>query len=306
MGGGIGRLEMYKTTNILALVGGGKNPKYPLNKIIIWDDNKRKVVGEIRLNSMVLNVKLKMDRIIGVCEKKIYIFNFITFGIMNIFDSYENTNGIVGFSSGDMISILAFPFENKGIIKLVNFNSTSQLPIITAHESKIACLSISKNGQLLASASDKGTLIRVFNVFKGDLVVELRRGSTSAEIRYISFDEDNKYVGCASGVGTIHIFSLKNNSKEDDSSEINEEEPKNQKRILGRFSFLNKLNSSINSERSFAKFRVNEQNNIFTFFGVNKIFVLTSDGKYYIATFDPKKPGDCDKKKEMNIFDTNK
>ena len=64
---------MLKTTNILALVGGGKKPKFPLNKIIIWDDNKIKVIGELRFNSIVLNVKIKMDRIIGVCEKYIYM-----------------------------------------------------------------------------------------------------------------------------------------------------------------------------------------------------------------------------------------
>ena len=64
---------MIKTTNILALVGGGKNPKFPLNHIIIWDDSKIRVIREIRLNSIVLNVKLKMELIIGVCEKK-YIY----------------------------------------------------------------------------------------------------------------------------------------------------------------------------------------------------------------------------------------
>ena len=64
---------MIKTTNILALVGGGKKPKFPLNKIIIWDDNIMRIIRELRFNSIVLNVKLKMDRIFAVCEKKIFI-----------------------------------------------------------------------------------------------------------------------------------------------------------------------------------------------------------------------------------------
>lgn len=301
---------MIKTTNILALVGGGKNPKFPLNKIIIWDDNIMRIIRELRFNSIVLNVKLKMDRIFAVCEKKLYIFNINTLGIIDMFNTFENTNGIFALSSGDLVSVLAFPFENKGIVKVINFNSTGQLPSITAHESKIACLSINQIGTLLATASDKGTLIRVFNIADGKLLTELRRGSKSAEINCIVFDEQNKYVGCSSDNGTIHIFSIVSamkNFNEDYYSDSFEEEPKNKKSFLNKINLFNRLNSSyINSEWSFAKFRINEHKSIFTFLGFNKICVLTSDGKYYLASFDPKKPGECEKKYEKCIYNSNK
>jgi WD40 repeat protein len=301
---------MIKTTNIVVLVGGGKNPRFPLNQIIIWDDSKKRILRIIRLNSTVLNIKAKMDRIIGVTDKKIYIFNIHTLRILDMYNTFENTNGIIGFSSGDFASVLAFPFESKGKVKVINSNSTSQLPVIQAHESKIACLSVSQNGSLLATASDKGTLIRVYNVVGGKLLTEVRRGSTSAEIRCIVFDEFNKYVGCASGMGTIHIFSIVSvmkNLSENYYSENIKEEPKNRKSFLKKFNFFDKINSSyLNSEWSFAKFRINEHKSIFTFLDDNKICVLTSDGKYYIASFDPKKEGECIKLKEKYIYDINK
>ena len=50
---------MLHRTNILALVGGGNNPKFSLNKVIIWDDLQGKVISELRSTTNVTKVKFK-------------------------------------------------------------------------------------------------------------------------------------------------------------------------------------------------------------------------------------------------------
>ena len=86
---------MLDKTNIIALVGGGKNPKYALNKVIIWDENLEKEICELRFNTNVKNVKLINERIIVVCQNKIHIFNLRNFEFIKSIETADNENGVI-------------------------------------------------------------------------------------------------------------------------------------------------------------------------------------------------------------------
>ena len=108
---------------------------------------------------------------------------------------------------------------------------------VSAHQSEVACLALSRTGRLLATASRKGTLIRVFstvdpshhqnqpNFFISNSssssssiplspakVAEYRRGLDTVTLYGLLFSPDSEYLLAWSDKGTVHLFALPNSS----------------------------------------------------------------------------------------------
>lgn len=59
----------------------------------------------------------------------------------------------------------------------------SNAPIwIAAHKSELGCIALNQQGSRVATASQKGTLIRVWDTTTRNQLVELRRGSDIATV----------------------------------------------------------------------------------------------------------------------------
>jgi hypothetical protein len=68
--------------------------------------------------------------------------------------------------------------------------------IVTAHEGEIGALTVNLEGTLIASASIKGTLIRIISVEGGEQLQELRRGTGKAVISNLIFHPTLNLLAC--------------------------------------------------------------------------------------------------------------
>lgn len=170
--GGFGIVEMLFRCNILALVGGGSNVQYPPNKVMIWDDHQSRCIGEFAFRSDVRAVKLAKDYIVIVLERKIFVYNFTDLKLLYQIDTLSNPKGLCCLSHHSSTSVLACPGVHQGHVRVEHFG-LKMTKTIPAHDSHISCMALTMDGLLLATASTKGTLIRIFNTMDGTRLQEV-------------------------------------------------------------------------------------------------------------------------------------
>ncbi|KAJ2723948.1 Phosphatidylinositol 3,5-bisphosphate-binding protein, partial [Coemansia sp. D1744] len=137
--GGIGIVAMLYRSNYLAFVGGGRNPRFPPNKVMLWDDASSNIVAELEFRSDVLNVQLQRERIVVVQRNKCIICSLeIKPRHLHAFETADNDRGALALSGGSQSSILAFPGRQKGHIQIVDLQSCVGLSAVQEPQSTSA------------------------------------------------------------------------------------------------------------------------------------------------------------------------
>ena len=98
------------------------------------------------------------------------------------------------------------PLQHSGEVLVFDTLGLSPINVIAAHKTPIALLSLSPKGDVVATASDKGTVIRVFSIPSGEKLYQFRRGSYPARITSMAFNFGAEYLAVGSDTETVHIF----------------------------------------------------------------------------------------------------
>eukprot|EP01091_Cochliopodium_minus_P002385 TRINITY_DN12248_c0_g1_i1.p1 TRINITY_DN12248_c0_g1~~TRINITY_DN12248_c0_g1_i1.p1 ORF type:complete len:347 (+),score=79.56 TRINITY_DN12248_c0_g1_i1:6-1046(+) len=282
LGGSIGIVEMLFKSNILALVGSQNKGLSSPNMVMFWDDYQNKFFAELEFKVAIRAVKLKRERVVVVTDQVIYVYSFSDLSVINQHETILNPNGLCSISTDPKNDILVCPGMSPGEVR-VDLYDLEISYTLQAHNNELTQLVLNLDGSLLATTSEKGTLVRIWNTETKSMQREFRRGIKEAKIYSLSFSKNSNYLCVCSDTGTIHLYSL------NDINTIKEVQEQGDSKIKNKQSKLSFMKGVLpkyfSSEWSFAQFTVPIETNekYFCAFGESEetIIVITTFGKYY-------------------------
>lgn len=82
------------TSSIIFLVGGGRSPRYPPNKVVFWDDAKGREIAELEFRERVRGIACRRGWVAVALRRRVVVFKFdTTIERVDEWDTYDNPRG---------------------------------------------------------------------------------------------------------------------------------------------------------------------------------------------------------------------
>ncbi|KAG6040192.1 autophagy protein [Claviceps citrina] len=222
--GNIAIIEMLFSTSLVALV---LSPRH----LVIQNTKRASVICELTFPSAVLAVRLNRKRLAVILEEEIYLYDISNMTLLYTIPTSPNPSAICALSPSSENCFIAYPLPKpreepegrrpihappqstyvaptSGEVLVFDTLSLKAVNVIEAHRAPLSCISLNNDGSLLATASETGTIIRVFSVPKGQKMYQFRRGTYPSTIYSMSFNLSSTLLCVSSTSDTVHIFRL--------------------------------------------------------------------------------------------------
>ncbi|KAF1347948.1 WD repeat domain phosphoinositide-interacting protein 2 [Delphinella strobiligena] len=222
--GDVSILEMLFSTSLVALV---LSPRL----LRIVNTKRQATICELTFPTRIGALRLNRSRLLVVTEDLIFIYDMSSMRSLHQIVTPSNPYALCALSANSENNYIAYPMRKKdylqhaapghvppngqrntepmgGDVMLFDANEMQEIKVIPAHQAPLSCIAMNKDGTLLATASEKGTVIRIFEIPSARKLYQFRRGSMPARIHCMSFNATSTLLCVSSATETIHIFRL--------------------------------------------------------------------------------------------------
>ncbi|CAF4823599.1 unnamed protein product [Pieris macdunnoughi] len=279
-------------------------------KLIVCHYKKGTEICNYSYSNTILAVKLNRSRLIVCLEESLHIHNIRDMKILHtIRDTPPNARGLCALSPCVDHCYVAYPGSSAvGEVQIFDAVHLNAKCVISAHDSPLAALAWSMCGRRLATASERGTVIRVFAVPERTRLYEFRRGmKRCVSIACLAFSACGAYLAATSNTETVHVFRLQENAEravEDSAAAGNSPtEPgwvdwMSQTLSAGLVYLPAQVTDVLSQGRAFASAKLPRAGYRAVAAVTNvsrqaRLLVATSEGILYVYSLDPTEGGEC-------------
>ncbi|KAI9315290.1 WD40-repeat-containing domain protein [Dichotomocladium elegans] len=220
-------VEMLFCTSLVALVGVADQEGFTSRQLQIINTKRQSTICELTFPTTILAVKMNRRRLIVALEEQIFLYDISNMKLLHTINTRPNPTAICALSPSSENCYIAYPSRSSstspfstttantsasgyasGDVEIFDALNIQLVNIVQAHKSPVSCITMNSEGTLLATASEKGTVIRVFSVPDASKVYQFRRGSYPAKIYSMSFNLVSSLLCVSSDTETVHIFKI--------------------------------------------------------------------------------------------------
>jgi autophagy-related protein 18 len=164
---------------------------------------------EISFTSKIVALKMNSTNIFAATKERIFLYDLRGMKLIKKIDC-DNHLGRIVLSSNSLSNpyLLYSSSLREGILTVFNTHGLQEQCKIFCHNTPILKIAINYNGNMVATSSTQGTMIRVYSLPFGEKLYTFTRGIKMTTQYYLNFSRTDLFLLSTSETGTIHCFNL--------------------------------------------------------------------------------------------------
>lgn len=184
----------------------------------MWNTKERGSIVDLHFDAKICSVRMNHRRVVVLQQQQIHIFDLKAMKVLHVMERMPSQSADPSLSwlcAASERGYLATPMvlgaggtpaASGGLVTVFDTHTLTQVCTVLAHRSPIQALCINPTGQLLATASMQGTVVRLFGLPAGETLFAFRRGTSPCRILGLLFTRDSGHICASASSGTVHLF----------------------------------------------------------------------------------------------------
>ena len=210
---------MLNGSALAAFAGAGDQPRLSPRRLVLLNATTRAQIGELRFEGRVEAVLMSPPRLVVLAAHAAHVHDTRTLARLAALPAPRGAvAALTPCAEGEGPCLLALSAggdagPGAGRVAVHDLLAGTVLTALDAHRSPVRALAWHANGGLLATASDRGTVVRVHYLSqstRGAPAAQLRRGAAPAAIQALAFSPPGVWppLLAAASERTVHVWRV--------------------------------------------------------------------------------------------------